>query len=79
MGVVPLVLSKGAGAEMRRAMGIAVFSGMLGVTIFGLILTPVFFVLIRRFVDRRKDAAARNGTGTPATTRSADLEVPAHA
>jgi hypothetical protein len=42
MGVVPLVLSSGAGAEMRHAMGVAVFSGMLGVTFFGLFLTPVF-------------------------------------
>jgi hydrophobe/amphiphile efflux-1 (HAE1) family protein len=52
MGVVPLVLSEGAGAEMRRAMGIAVFSGMLGVTFFGLLLTPVFYVLTR-FVEKR--------------------------
>lgn len=80
MGVVPLVLSKGAGAEMRRAMGIAVFSGMLGVTIFGLILTPVFFVVIRKFVDRKKDAASHNGTGTHGlSARSAELEAPAHA
>jgi multidrug efflux pump len=47
MGVIPLVLSEGAGAEMRHAMGVAVFSGMLGVTFFGLILTPVFYVLAR--------------------------------
>jgi hydrophobe/amphiphile efflux-1 (HAE1) family protein len=47
MGVLPLALSVGAGSEMRRAMGIAVFSGMLGVTFFGLILTPVFYVLLR--------------------------------
>jgi multidrug efflux pump len=47
MGVVPLVLSTGAGAEMRHAMGVAVFSGMLGVTFFGLFLTPVFYVLLR--------------------------------
>ncbi|CAB3757811.1 efflux RND transporter permease subunit [Paraburkholderia humisilvae] len=47
MGVVPLVISTGAGAEMRRAMGIAVFFGMLGVTLFGLMLTPVFYVLLR--------------------------------
>ena len=45
MGVVPLVFSTGAGAEMRHAMGVAVFSGMLGVTFFGLVLTPVFYVL----------------------------------
>lgn len=48
MGVVPLVLSTGAGAEMRQAMGIAVFFGMLGVTLFGLFLTPVFYVLLRK-------------------------------
>ncbi|WP_404423099.1 efflux RND transporter permease subunit [Thalassospira australica] len=48
MGVVPLVLSSGAGSEMRQAIGIAVFSGMLGVTVFGLILTPVFYVLVRK-------------------------------
>lgn len=47
MGVIPLVLSMGAGAEMRHAMGIAVFSGMLGVTFFGLLLTPVFYVTLR--------------------------------
>jgi multidrug efflux pump len=48
MGVVPLVLSSGAGSEMRHAMGIAVFFGMLGVTLFGLMLTPVFYVLLRK-------------------------------
>jgi multidrug efflux pump len=47
-GVVPLVISTGAGAEMRNAMGIAVFSGMLGVTAFGLLLTPVFYWVVRR-------------------------------
>jgi multidrug efflux pump len=52
MGVVPLVLSTGAGAEMRHAMGIAVFSGMLGVTFFGLFLTPVFYVLMRTLEKR---------------------------
>jgi len=49
-GVVPLVLSTGAGAEMRNAMGVAVFAGMIGVTIFGLVLTPVFYWLVQRFV-----------------------------
>ena len=52
MGVVPLVFSSGAGAEMRHAMGVAVFSGMLGVTLFGLFLTPVFYVLLRTFAKR---------------------------
>jgi AcrB/AcrD/AcrF family len=49
LGVVPLVLAVGAGAEMRRALGLAVFSGMLGVTLFGLFLTPVFYYAIRAF------------------------------
>jgi multidrug efflux pump subunit AcrB len=47
-GVYPLVASTGAGAEMRRAMGVTVFSGMIGVTLFGLILTPVFYVLLMK-------------------------------
>ena len=58
MGVVPLVLSSGAGAEMRHAMGVAVFSGMIGVTFFGLLLTPVFYVLIRRSVERSETRKA---------------------
>jgi multidrug efflux pump len=48
LGVVPLVLSEGAGAEMRRTLGAAVFSGMLGVTLFGIFLTPVFYYVINR-------------------------------
>ncbi len=52
LGVVPLVLALGAGAEMRRALGTAVFSGMLGVTIVGLFLTPVFYVVIRGMASR---------------------------
>ncbi|MET4569330.1 efflux RND transporter permease subunit [Rhodanobacter soli] len=58
MGVVPLVTSHGAGAEMRHAMGVAVFAGMLGVTIFGLIYTPLFYVVIRALVERREARAA---------------------
>ena len=53
MGVLPLVVSSGAGSEMRRAMGVAVFSGMIGVTAFGLFLTPVFYVLLRRMAGNR--------------------------
>jgi len=45
-GVIPLVLATGAGAEMRHAMGNAVFSGMIGVTVFGLLFTPVFYMLV---------------------------------
>ena len=59
MGVLPLVLASGAGAEVRRAMGAAVFSGMIGVTVFGLLLTPVFFVLLRR---EQKEAEPAIGT-----------------
>ena len=57
-GVIPLVLATGAGAEMRHTMGIAVFSGMLGVTIFGLLFTPIFYVVIRNFILRREQAKA---------------------
>jgi multidrug efflux pump len=72
MGVVPLALSSAsAGAEMRRAMGIAVFSGMLGVTFFGLLLTPVFYVTIQELVERRR--AAREPIPVPAH------EEPVHA
>ncbi|MDR7143999.1 efflux RND transporter permease subunit [Rhizobium sp. BE258] len=53
MGVVPLVTSTGAGAEMRAAMGIAVFSGMIGVTFFGIFMTPVFYVLLRKLAGNR--------------------------
>ncbi|HTO73940.1 MAG TPA: efflux RND transporter permease subunit, partial [Gemmatimonadales bacterium] len=58
MGVVPLVFSSGAGAEMRHAMGVAVFAGMLGVTLFGLALTPVFYVVIQTLVARRAPVIA---------------------
>jgi multidrug efflux pump subunit AcrB len=55
LGVVPLVFATGAGAEMRQSLGTAVFSGMIGVTVFGLIFTPLFYVLASRF--QRKKAA----------------------
>ena len=57
LGVVPLALASGAGYELRRALGTAVFSGMLGVTFFGLLLTPVFYVVIRRFTMGTKTLA----------------------
>lgn len=53
-GVIPLVIARGAGAEMRNALGVAVFGGMLGVTFFGIFLTPVFFSVIQWFKDRRQ-------------------------
>ncbi|HEV3236708.1 MAG TPA: efflux RND transporter permease subunit, partial [Gemmataceae bacterium] len=71
LGVVPLMLATGAGAEMRRSLGTAVFSGMLGVTLFGIFLTPVFFnviewciehnVLSRGFLKRAAHAIRRAG------------------
>ena len=70
MGVVPLDTSTGAGAEMRHAMGVAVFSGMLGVTFFGLLLTPLFYLLIRKYLRGRK---ARTTTTAPATEAAAQV------
>jgi multidrug efflux pump subunit AcrB len=65
-GVVPLYVATGAGAEMRIALGTGVFWGMIGVTLFGLIFTPVFYVVIRRLTDRRKAAPATvPGSGAP--------------
>jgi len=67
---VPLVTSHGAGAEMRHAMGVAVFAGMLGVTFFGLIFTPLFYVIIRGWSERaearRAARRAAKGLNTPA-------------
>jgi multidrug efflux pump subunit AcrB len=54
LGVLPLVTASGAGAEMRRALGTAVFSGMIGVTLVGLFLTPVFYVVLRAFTRGRR-------------------------
>lgn len=48
LGVLPLVISSGSGSEMRQAVGVAVFFGMIGVTVFGLIFTPIFYILVRR-------------------------------
>jgi multidrug efflux pump len=55
LGVLPLVVAEGAGAEMRRSLGTAVFAGMLGVTFFGLLLTPVFYVVIQGLIARRRE------------------------
>ena len=61
LGVLPLVIATGAGAEMRQSLGTAVFFGMIGVTLFGLIFTPIFYVVVRRFAreGRRGKAAPR--------------------
>ena len=63
MGVIPLVLSTGAGSEMRRAIGVAVFFGMLGVTAFGLVLTPVFYVVVQRFVEGQETKKSATSAG----------------
>ena len=65
LGVVPLYMATGAGAEMRVALGTGVFWGVIGVTLFGLIFTPVFYVAIRRAADRRQ---RRAGAATAAVT-----------
>ena len=61
LGVVPLVIASGAGAEMRRSLGTAVFAGMLGVTLFGLVFTPVFYAVVRRLFRARQQAAGAAG------------------
>jgi multidrug efflux pump subunit AcrB len=66
LGVMPLYLAVGAGAEMRVALGTAVFWGMIGVTLFGLIFTPVFYVVIRRLVGGRLAATGRGDAGRAA-------------
>jgi multidrug efflux pump len=63
LGVVPLMVSEGAGAEMRRTLGTAVFAGMLGVTLFGIFLTPVFYSVIQWFKDRREGEPGALATG----------------
>jgi HAE1 family hydrophobic/amphiphilic exporter-1 len=68
LGVVPLVIASGPGAELRQALGTAVFFGMLGVTFLGLFLTPVFYVAIRalsqRFSRKRPEPVAADDTAT---------------
>jgi multidrug efflux pump len=59
LGVLPLVVSEGAGAEMRRTLGTAVFGGMLGVTLFGIFLTPIFYYVIQWFTEWRAARRAR--------------------
>jgi multidrug efflux pump len=73
-GVFPLVISHGAGAEMRRAMGTAVFSGMIGVTVFGLFLTPIFYVVLMKLGRKRAAAPAPKSEGS-----LPDSAAPVHA
>jgi len=64
LGVIPLVLATGAGAELRQALGTAVFFGMLGVTVFGLLFTPVFYVLVR-WIGRTRAAGGQKSPTSP--------------
>lgn len=74
MGVVPMVFSSGAGAEMRSVMGVAVFSGMLGVTFFGLFFTPIFYVLLRKLEGKRNYKSDEKTEYKP----SADTSIAGH-
>jgi multidrug efflux pump len=76
LGVVPLVVSEGAGAEMRQTLGTAVFSGMLGVTLFGIFLTPVFYSVIQWLVDLRGNGGPTLPTQTPPNGHSPHPAVP---
>ncbi len=89
LGVVPLVFSEGAGAEMRKTLGTAVFSGMLGVTLFGIFLTPVFYFVIqwvsdiraaRRKVEEVEDdsPSEENGDGEHSSSELVVVGAPAH-
>ena len=69
-GVFPLVVSSGAGSEMRQAMGVAVFAGMIGVTVFGLFLTPVFYVAVMKFGRGKTSGTASNRkSSSPANSK----------
>lgn len=77
LGVIPLLIATGAGAEMRQALGTAVFSGMLGVTICGLFLTPVFYVVLRKFSPQVATATANGGsvsTDTPSAAAESQVD-----
>ena len=73
LGVLPLVVSSGSGSEMRQAVGVAVFFGMLGVTLFGLVFTPIFYVIVRNLADGKAQEAGR-GVGY-ASIRARDRTV----
>jgi multidrug efflux pump len=71
-GVYPLVVATGAGWEMRRSLGVAVFSGMIGVTFFGLCLTPVFYYVVTWFTDRPNAGLAHTKTELPSPAAKSD-------
>jgi multidrug efflux pump subunit AcrB len=72
LGVVPLAIAVGAGAEMRRALGIAVFSGMLGVTLFGILLTPVFYYVVVKLLGLKPTAATERELQAVPTATAGD-------
>jgi multidrug efflux pump subunit AcrB len=74
LGVLPLAVAVGAGAEMRQSLGTAVFFGMLGVTLFGLVFTPIFYVLSRRLASVR---AGSSDAGSAPTAVNENPEMPA--
>ncbi|MGF1449363.1 MAG: efflux RND transporter permease subunit [Opitutales bacterium] len=78
LGVLPLVVASGAGAEMRRSLGTAVFGGMLGITLLGLLLTPAFYTLVRRIVSGSKPEPVRVDGPAQSSTQSdaADDDAP---
>jgi multidrug efflux pump len=73
LGVFPLVIAEGAGAEMRRTLGTAVFAGMIGVTLFGVFMTPVFYYVVRRLTARK--AALSPSLSTATAARSLNLQT----
>jgi len=83
LGVIPLAFASGAGSELRRALGVAVFFGMIGVTLFGLVFTPVFYVVSRWLNDKiaprssRQTAARPSGDAAPAAAAPAAAAPPA--
>jgi multidrug efflux pump len=72
--VFPLVIVEGAGHEMRRTLGTAVFAGMIGVTLFGLFLTPLFYFVVRWLVERKAGAPAA-AAGVPSRAQGAAVPV----
>ena len=78
LGVVPLILAKGAGAEMRYSLGVAVFSGMLGVTGFGLLFTPIFYKVVRAFGGTKKPTPPKDGASHGEASPPKPAPPPAH-
>ena len=76
LGVVPLLIGEGAGAEMRKALGTAVFSGMLGVTVFGIFFTPVFYTVIQRLRERKPAPSPPPSSHQKKAGAGLDLEQP---